>query len=81
MDLKFWRDDTFLISAGNLFHQVGAATLNAQSAYDLSQDTGNCNSIWLDDLSFQYDFLMDTSSHWYSGAISLINLLVKSWNG
>ena len=35
-DLKFSRDDTFLISAGNLFHKVGAAPLNAQSPYDLS---------------------------------------------
>jgi hypothetical protein len=41
MDLKFSRDDPFLISAGNLFHKVGAATLNAQSPYhicDLSRD-------------------------------------------
>ena len=37
-DLKFPRDDVFLISAGNLFHKVGAATLNAQSPYDLSRD-------------------------------------------
>jgi len=36
-DLKFSRDDAFLISAGNLFHQVGAATLNAQSPYILSE--------------------------------------------
>ena len=35
-DLKFSRDDAFLISAGNLFHKVGAATLNAQSPYDFS---------------------------------------------
>ena len=31
------RDDAFLIFAGNLFHKVGAATLNAQSQYDLSE--------------------------------------------
>ena len=37
-DLKFLRDDAFLIVAGNLFHKVGAATLNAQSPYDLSRD-------------------------------------------
>ena len=30
-DLKFSRDNAFLISASNLFHKVGAATLNAQS--------------------------------------------------
>jgi hypothetical protein len=41
-DLKFSIDDTFLISAGNLFHKVGAATLNEQSPYDLSRDTGTC---------------------------------------
>ena len=40
-DLKFPRDDAFLIFAGNL----GAATLNAQSPYDLSRDTNICNSI------------------------------------
>jgi len=45
MNYKFSRDDAFLISAGNLFHKVGAATLNAQSTYDLSRDTGTCNSI------------------------------------
>ena len=28
-DLKFSRDDAILISAGNLFHKVGVATLNA----------------------------------------------------
>ena len=28
-DVKFPRDDAFLIFAGNLFHKVGAATLNA----------------------------------------------------
>jgi len=43
--LKFSRDDAFLISASNLFHKVGAATLNAQSPYDLGRDTGTCNSI------------------------------------
>ena len=32
-----------------------------------SRDTVTCNSIWLDDLSFRDDFLMDTSSHRYSG--------------
>ena len=50
MDLKYSRDDAFLISAGNLFHNVGAGTLNAHSPYGLSRDTGTCNSIWLDDL-------------------------------
>jgi len=44
-DLKFPRDDAFLIFAGNLFRKVEAATLNAQSPYDLSRDTGTCNSI------------------------------------
>jgi hypothetical protein len=58
-DLKFSRDNVFLISAGSLFHKVGAATLNAQSP---------------DDPSFRDDFLMDTSSHRYVGAISVIDL-------
>ena len=40
MDFKFSRDDAFLISAGNLFHKVRAATLNAQSPYDLNRGTG-----------------------------------------
>jgi len=44
-DLTFPIDDAFLIFAGNLFHKVGAAILNAQSPYDLSRDTGTCNSI------------------------------------
>jgi len=44
-DLKFSKDNAFLISAGNLFHNVGTATLNAQSPYYLSRDTGTCNSI------------------------------------
>jgi len=44
-DLKFPRDDAFLIFAVNLFHKVGAATLNAQSPYDWSRDTGTSNSI------------------------------------
>jgi len=57
-----------------LIPQSGAATLNAQSPYNLSRNTGTCNSIWLDDLSFGDDFLVDTSSHKYSGAISLIDL-------
>ena len=39
-DLKCLRDDAFLIFAGNLFHKVGAATLNIQSTYDLCRDTG-----------------------------------------
>jgi len=72
-DLKFPRVEAFLIFAGNIFHKVGAATLNAQSPYDLSRDTGTCNSIYLDDLSFRDDFIMETSSHRYSGAISLID--------
>ena len=45
IELKCSRDDAFLIFAGNLFHKVGAATVNAQSPYDLSRDTGTCNSI------------------------------------
>ena len=44
-DLKFSTDYAFIISAINLFHKMGAATLNAQSPYDLSRDTGTCNSI------------------------------------
>jgi len=60
-DLKFSRDDAFLISAGILFHKVSAATLNAQLPYDLSRETGTCNSIWLDDLRFPDDFIMETS--------------------
>ena len=74
-DLNFPRDDAFLIFAGNLFHKVGAATLNGQSPNDLSRDTGTYNSISLDDLSFLDDLLMDTSSHKYSGAISLIDVI------
>jgi len=49
MDLQFSREDTFLLSAVNLFHKVRAATLNTQSPYDLSRDTGTCNSIFWDD--------------------------------
>ena len=45
MSVKKTCNDLFLIFAGNLFHKVGAATLNAQSPYDLSRDTGTCNSI------------------------------------
>ena len=30
-----------------------AATLNVQSTYDLSRDTGTCNSIWLDNKKLQ----------------------------
>ena len=56
IDLKVSSDDAFLIFAGNLFHKVGAATLNAQSPYDLSRDTGTCNSIWLDDWVFGMTF-------------------------
>ena len=44
-DLRISRDDAFLIFAGNLFQEVRAATLNAQSPYELSRDTGTCNSI------------------------------------
>ena len=44
-DLKFPRDDVFLISASNLFHKVEAATLNAQSPYDLRRDTDTCNIV------------------------------------
>ena len=76
IDLKFSRDDTCLISAGNLFHKVGAATLNPQSPYDMSRDTGTCNSIWLDDLSSGDNFLTDTNLHRYSGTVLLIDLYV-----
>jgi len=48
-------DDAFLISAGNLFHEVEVATPDAYSPYHLSPDTGT--------LSFQDDILMDKSSH------------------
>ena len=70
IDLKF-QDPTysFLIYAGNLFNKVEAASLNVQSQYDSSRNTVTCNSIWPDDLSFRDEFLMDTSSHRYSGAI------------
>ena len=47
---QFSRDNTFLISAGNLFHKVQAATLNTQSPYDLRQDIDTCNSIRLDEV-------------------------------
>ena len=50
--LKFSRDDSFIISAGNL---VGAATLNAQSPYYFSRDTNSCNSICLGNLTFGDD--------------------------
>jgi len=44
--IKYFQQTThFLIFAGSLFHKLGAATLNAQSPYDLNQDTGTCNSI------------------------------------
>jgi len=79
-DLEFSRDNTFLISAGNLIHKVGAAALNAQSPYDLSLDTGTCNSIWLNDLSFRDDFLMDTIrlltiSHLYRRCIMIYTVM------
>ena len=47
MIINISRDDAFLISADNLFHKVwgGAVTLNAQPPYDLSRDTGTCNSV------------------------------------
>ena len=45
-DLKFPSDAAFLIFAGNLFHKVGAATLNAQSPYDLSRDTGTYGQLY-----------------------------------
>jgi len=64
-DTQFSRGYEFLISAGNLFHKVGAATLNAQSPYDVNRDTDTCNSILLDDLSFRDNVLLDTSSHRY----------------
>ena len=44
-DINFSRDNTFLISVGNLFHKVGTAILNAESPSDLSRDTRTCNSI------------------------------------
>ena len=31
--LKFSREDAFLISANNLFHKMGAATLNSSHRY------------------------------------------------
>jgi len=43
-DLNFSRDEAFIM-AGNIFNRVGAATLKAQSPYDLSQDNDACNSI------------------------------------
>ena len=52
MDLTFSRDDAFLISAGNLFHKVEAATLNSQTPYDLSRDIGTCNIILPDYRSY-----------------------------
>ena len=56
--LKCSRDETFTISAGNLFHKVEVTRLNAQSPYDLSRDTGTCNSIWLDDQRFRDDTVL-----------------------
>jgi len=53
-DLNFSRNDALLIFVGNLFHKVGAATLNVQSRYVLSRDTSTCNSIWMDDLIYRY---------------------------
>ena len=44
-DLTFSRDDTFLISAGNLFHKVRAATLNAQAPYDLRAPPWSSGSV------------------------------------
>jgi len=66
-DLKSSRDDALFISAGTLFHKMGAAALNTPSPYNLNRDTDTCNSIWMDDLSFRDDFLMDPNSHKYSG--------------
>ena len=62
----------------NLFHEVTATTLNAQSPYDSSQDTGTDNSIWLDDLSFGDDFIMETGSSRCSGVVPMIDLYVVS---
>ena len=68
------RDDPLLISTGNLFQKVSAATINAQLLYDLSRDTGTCNNIWIDDLEFRDGITIDVISHIYSGASLLIDL-------
>ena len=49
-DLKLSRDDAFLIFAGNLFHKVGAATLNDNNvavAADDDDDYDDNNNIHL----------------------------------
>ena len=70
-DLTFSRDDAFLISAGNLFHQLGDVTLNTQSPYAETQ-APVIIADWMTQVSGIT--LMDTSSHRYPGAISLIDL-------
>jgi len=72
IDLKFSRDNTFLISAGNLFlkvvflkvvfhkvvfHNVGGLPHKMHNHHMTSAKT--CNGICVDDLSFQDDLLMD----------------------
>ena len=39
LDLKFSRDDDFLICSGNLFHKLEPATQKAQSPYMISGET------------------------------------------
>ena len=46
-DFKFSRDDAFLISTGNIFHKVGAATLNVQSPHDSETLTPAIVSDWM----------------------------------
>ena len=72
--LKCPRDDAFLINAGNLFHKLGAATLNTQSPHDLSTNLQYYPTRWSEFLG--WIFLTDTDSLRYSGAISLIDLQV-----
>ena len=44
LDFKFSRDDDFLISSGNPFHNNRPATQKAQSPYDLRRDTGTSSN-------------------------------------
>ena len=78
--MKYHMKIMFLITLCNCCTRKGKwhcySGLIMLSPYNLSRDTGTCNSIWLDDPSFRDDFLIDTSSHRYSGAISLIDLEV-----
>jgi len=75
LDLIFSREDTFIISAGKLFYKVEIVTLNGHLAYDLTRDTITSDSIWLADLSFRDDFLIDASSHRYSRITSVVSLI------